>query len=262
MKTETLIQFIASQSHETRRIPDPYNFFSQNGKLILPSGEVVEDNVDISTSYGCLEYVALQKIQDWANKNETGVALWFSPPLKGVYPASKFIISELQNKTILNRAVVLDIDGKTLLSLANQLVPNQPDSPEQLRSTPIFVDKEKLTAWLDEFVMPVTTQVELIYTGQDLRIKAETLATIADLANSVPVHGSSTYNNIYYLAKSQGLIGSRPESCPVRTAFQTFASGEQIYPCNCHYCHRWVNAKISFGKIHCPECGMSAPSSC
>ncbi len=95
---------------ETNRKPDTYPFIVQAEKLVDPNtNRPVEEFVG-----GGKEGSVFLKLQEWAIKNESGLAIWISPPLENVYPCAKVILSRIAydtegNKHILNSAITMDL---------------------------------------------------------------------------------------------------------------------------------------------------------
>lgn len=269
---------VASDSHETRRIPDPYVFIAQGSQLQTPSGEVVENSIDKDSYLGRLELKAFQRIQEWSILNDSGVAVWFSPPYPGRYPVSKIIMSEISEsdgtKVLFNRGVVLDRDADTLVRLANGLVGEDYfTEPEVLRETPVFPNQDEFGRWFEDLTT-YTSQVEMIKSNRDILIKSDTYVQISQLRSTYPVYERNrAYEDLRRVADSQGLIGEYVGSCPtlamtgLSTPFEKFLNhsspmGEKrILCCTCPFCNKQVEAEIFDGKIHCPApprgCGKS-----
>jgi len=265
------VEFVASEIHETKRIPDSYVFLEQDGKFYLPCGEKIEDCIEKESDLGRLEYQAFERIQDEFSKKDKVISLWFSPPhvLRGNCP-SKIIISEkitLPNKqeVAFNRAIVLDIPSQDLLNLA-WVVDPEISSSETLRVTPLFPDQAEFARFVSKLA-EVSSQAEAITDNSDLQAKTDTYATLSDIKTSVHVYGENTYGVLLGEAKSRQLIGEHEESCPP-TAFgmmekHALQAGEKtILKCTCPHCKNKVDAEISGGKIHCPKCGRSAIYHC
>jgi hypothetical protein len=263
---------LASRSHETRRVSDPYIFTINQEKLSTPGGVVVEEIIDKYGYLGQVEARAFEKIQNWANKNTEGLSLWISPPYPNEYPVSKAVVSEIVysskgQKLLLNRAIVLDIEEKTCLEIANQF--GVFSTVEGLRETPIFFNHQDYT-WigvLDKY----TSQTKDIKTSQDIVVKNETYFRVNKIEETIYVaRQQGIYLSDFEMAKKEDLIGKHQESCPSgkNTAFNVLsnegsASQEsKILRCTCPFCKAQVSAVISGGRIHCPNCGASATYSC
>lgn len=263
-KTSFAIQGAASEIHESRRIPDPYVFLiNGKGQLTLPSGDVVEKSIDTQSIIGQREMLAFQQIQKWATNPYSEKCIWFSPPYREIYPSSKIIISEpidLNGQNgLLNRAVILDINGDYLLRLANINTAGITfSSSEGLRSTPLFLSNEEFGNWFNE-LEKITEQTKLIKIGQDILIKGDTIITIEELQSSVEVYAAQgsrhSFMEISRLAQEKNLYGENSRSCPVllKTAFQTLFENsigiDSKYVKNCGKCKRVIEKKIKKGYL-------------
>ena len=271
-----IVEDLASESHETRRFPDPYIFKIEERGLIIPSGMLVEDFMEKDSCLGRIEYKALQRIQDWANENESGVSIWFSPPYKKRYPVSKIIISEILKsssgvKVLFNRAVVIDIDADCLLNLANQLSSDlQYSCSETLRGIPSFPDSQQFTEWFIN-LSSITSQINMINSGKDVLLKQETYATISEIRKTVSIAGEDVYYaQLHEQVRKSGLIGKHLSSCPTiqNTPFESvfknslIISESKTLECTCPFCNMKVKAIIKEGKIHCPKCKRSTTYNC
>lgn len=270
-----LIENLASESHETKRFPDPYIYIVKNNKLTTPNGKPVENEVERQTHIGRLEFTALREIQHWASSNKEGVSVWFSPPFEDRYPVSKIIISELSSsndtKILFNRAIVLDDDANTLLHRANNLSKSfYSNSSEVLRATPIFPNSNELSAWLSTLSVN-TNQVNMVSTGQDIHQKTDTYSRLNVLSRSITITGENRfYADLYKSAKLKGFIGQHQGSCPTLnlTSFETLFQQSMLVgenktlDCTCPMCSKKVTAIIENGRIHCPSCNKSAAYAC
>lgn len=259
-KTPTEIQSVASEVLETNRIPDPYIFLvNRYGRLTLRDGTIVETNIDTTNQLGQIEMRAFEQIQTWAaDRNRKDRALWFSSPYPGIYPNSKVIISEkLENEFgILNRAVVLDINEKRLIELANNNQTNTKFTNSiQLRSTPLFLNHQEFLHWFKE-LEKITDQTEYMKSGQDLIIKSNIVVQVEDIQSSIEVYSSSDskFNQIMQRAKENKMYGEYSPSCPVvlKTAFSEMFNnsliiGDGKYVKNCGNCGRMIEKKIKKG---------------
>lgn len=267
------IEESASDVHETNRIPDPYIYVVRNGRFYTPGGILVEGEVRRDTELQKKEFLGFQKIQNWAHYKDCGFAVWFSPDCPGKYDASKFIISEIMTaknqKIIFNRAVLLDMDSQDFLSLANSLSPRfYSANTEDLRENPVFPDQNEFANWFVA-LSEITSQVDTIEKGLDLKTKTDTYASLNDIFNSVPIYTSNLYSNINTEAINRGLMGSHPGSCTSSgSAFETVLAqaklmGEyKILKCNCPNCKKKVDAVIVNNRIYCPACKSSAAYHC
>jgi len=261
------VEEVASQSLETNRIPDTYIYKVVGGKFYTPGGVLIEEKIDKSTILGQTEFVAFQEIQKWADGQNGGFCVWFSPPYPEIYPVSKIIIQEIGNfdnqKMVINRAIVLDNDSEELLDLAQQLTQDRIENSEYLRITPIFPDRDKFISWFQNLAL-YTNQVDLIKNGVDVDVKTDTYAKLSDIEKSVSIAGQNQIQDqIYQVAYKQGLIGSASESCPkiLKTVFNAVYEdsivlnpGESKYVKNCGNCGTTIESVISKG-YRCKSCG-------
>src|SRR3990170_987366 len=261
------VEEVASQSLETRRIPDTYIYAVVDGRFQTPSGIVVEDKIERNSLLGQIEYHTFERMQRWADKENNGYCVWFSPPYPEVYPVSKIIIQETSGfentKIVINRALVLDNNVQELLNLAEGLTENEIEDPDYLRATPVFPDRQKFNLWFQNLTL-YTNQVNLIKKGVDLDVKTDTYARLSEIEKSVSIAGQNmVQEQIYKTAYKQGLIGNALESCPkiLKTAFNTVYEdsiilnpGESHYIKNCGNCGTTIKAVISKG-YRCKVCG-------
>lgn len=261
------VEEVASESHETRRIPDAYIYVLKNSRLETPNGSRVEDYIDKSTHLGKVEADGFNKIQDWAAKSD-GYSVWFSPTYPGRYPVTKIIIQETGrledgSRFVLNRAIVLDTDDDYLLLSASILSGCSFTDTESLRATPIFPDKYRFINWY-EYLSKHINQLKLVNVGEDLKLKQKTyskLGSIFEFAKSE--NKDDIYSNLHNGAENENLIGTYTGSCPpqINTAFMTIFESSHILNthegkklnCTCPFCNKKVIAKISAGKIYCPH---------
>ncbi len=257
---------LASRSHETRRIPDPYAYLILNGKLVSPSSNMAVEKIVLRGGeiYEA-EYDALLKIQDWADKNDSGIALWFSPPYLYGYSSLKIVASEIlhtpnSNKVLFNRAVVLDVDDETSLKIANSFSDKLFTDPEELRGDPIFLDQN--TKWT-RVLSRYTSQTRQIDSSEDILIKKRTLSETNDIYSKTNRAKMNAYQGNYaeLEAKRRGLIGTMPDSCQLsgRSAFNTFF-GDSLFEgpmasFSCPRCEGSIPAGL--GITTCPHCGLT-----
>jgi hypothetical protein len=239
---------VASEIHETNRSPDPYIFIIDNGKLLPPNREPFE--IERDSYLGWLEAIAFESIENWANQNETGMVFWFSPPFPGKYPNAKVVASEILHssegeKVLMNRAIVLDIDTKTLLQATNRFTGKlglkKFRNPEDLRANPIFTSQNEMAALMEE-ITPYTEQTKLIGSGRDLVLKTETYSKLTIINSSQQL----VYSQVHSIAESEGLMGQHKGSCPTagKTAFERFSEGNS-------------NGKWEYHSGVCRVCGNS-----
>jgi hypothetical protein len=254
---ESEIYNLASESLETRRIPDPYFYLlNTNGKLALSyTGEVVEDNVEKQTYLGKAEFEGLLKIQNWAKENSSGTMIWISPPYKGVYDTPKIGVHEIINtgsaKILFNRAIVLDnLTATDCLLFARDLSSHFPSSIEELRRNPIPLQQD--LDWLDtlSYYIDVTAIKQAIDSGQDILEKEEAIRKARE------IKGSSGK------AIPQGFYGNQPLRCKSRTtAFQLTSENALQYDIygsrefECPHCHQTNTRPENKLIATCQHCG-------
>ena len=174
------IEFGASVSLETNRIPDFYLYYFSGGKLISPiTNAPVEDEISRRDALEEGELQAFRKIQTWVGRIEEGTSIWISPrePDKG-YKVSKIIFSEIVydlsfRKLLLNRGVCLDWDMNDCLSFARTLG----FSEGELRNSPIFLGRGTSVADILEPYDP--RQAKLIRENEDFEVKERLKAQMA-----------------------------------------------------------------------------------
>ena len=235
-----LVENIASDSHETRRIPDPYIFLVKDKKLVTPNGAVIEKSIRNDSNLDSMELKAFIKIQDWAESCDEGTSLWFSPPFPGKYDKGKVVASQILygldgKKILFNRNIVLDVNTKTILLVANNMSEKMGldlmTDPGLLRQTPIFSEHNQLEILLDE-ISAYTDQNQMVEKGTDIDSKIETyskLLIIEKMSGFVYSNTSdSQYLYAHQIAEEQGLIGKYIGSCGQSgklSAFEAFSEG-------------------------------------
>jgi hypothetical protein len=264
--SEQASENLASKSHETRRIPDPYIYFIKDHKLKTPKGLDIETAVLRGTTIYDAEYEALLKIQEWSDENDDGTSLWFSPPYLDGYSALKIVASEIisgvaHEKVLFNRAIVLDVDAATSLKIANYLSDRVYVDTEELRERPIFLKKNQ--DWMD-LVGIYTTQIDQIRSSQDLVIKKLTLSEINRIYSSPKFQKMNVWEARNYAeleAQERGLIGNKVDSCAIRgvSAFNAFFGNSLAEnPLGSFACPRCSGAIPSgLGITTCPHCGLT-----
>lgn len=260
LRPTQLVENIASDSHETRRLPDPYIFLVRDKKLLTPNGAIIENNIRNDSNLDSAELKAFLEIQDWVESSDEGTAFWFSPPFLGKYDKGKVVASQLYDfsgqKILFNRAIDLDVDSKTILSIANNISENvDSDSitdPELLRQTPIFSRHDRLEVLLNE-ISPYTDQNQMVEKGADIDSKTETYSKLLLIENMSGVFSSNTSDSQYLyahqIAEEQGLIGKHIGSCGQNnkpSAFEAYSDNGNE-----------ASEKWSFHSGVCRVCGNS-----
>lgn len=223
------VEEVGSQIHETKRVPDPYVHISKDGKLLTLLGENVEDYIVLGTELGKSEAEAFGKIQDWANEENEGTVVWFSPPYENVYPASKVVVSEIvvlenDEKVLFNRAIVLDIDEVELTGWAQNLGYRKGLDPEELRREPIFCGIEETESWLLR-LEKVSPQMEMIKETVDVELKMHTYDQLREEGNFdyYGLHKAATQRRM--IGKYVGSCGERLQAEAQKTLFEKFSEG-------------------------------------
>ncbi len=189
MSRETIypqdIEFEASVSLETNRIPDPYHYFLKDGQLCSPlTDRPVEDSIRIASPLDKIEAEAFRKIQKWFIEREGGLAIWISPPHPERSSATKITFSDIvyefdSGKKLRNRAVCLGLNPNDCLALARRLDFPEAISAEELRAHPIFPHKISSDEFIDILAEYSREQAQIIKHGQDFLIKEDLKAKIA-----------------------------------------------------------------------------------
>ncbi len=190
---DRLVADLVSISNETNRKADTYCYVLRDSKLIDPeTNRPVEEFV-----HGGTEKKVFSDLQNWANTESEGLAIWISPPLKGVYPCAKVIISR----------IVYDLSGnKVVLNSAN-LFDNEIVNPDYKRKT-LYRLKDS-----DEILGKIAGWIVKKNGGR--KIEVENYQTIRDQA----VHYSSLYQSgfskemIANEMRQKGFLGEHSISC-------------------------------------------------
>ncbi|OGM05386.1 hypothetical protein A2125_02090 [Candidatus Woesebacteria bacterium GWB1_43_5] len=276
---ENQVYNYASESLESKRIPDPYPYLlNKDGKLILAyTGEVVQDHIERQTYLGQVEFNGLIKLQNWFIENDSGKMIWISPPYPGEYEVPKIIVSEIieENKVkiLFNRAIVVDDLLPTDCFLyARDLNGNFIDSLESLRANPIALNEN--IDWLEELSQYIDVSMvrEFIESGRDKVEKEKAIRKARLFVAEAKKPGVNNLRGAKIIHPDfEDFYGDKSFRCKPRniTAFQTLfknsqqIGGKEILKCvECPFCHKIVDAEIYDGEIHCPAdkgCGKSAP---
>lgn len=225
------VEFQASLSLETRRIPDPFYYYFKDGKLYSPiKDEPVENSITRDNPVEEEEYQAFEQIQSWANQNEAGTVVWISPACRHDLSA-KIIISTIvydldSGKRLLNRNLCFDWTVEESLVFAKR-IGGRGVSEENLRGTPVFLDDEAAEKLMEIIRGYTPTQAEIMENEEDFLIKERLKAEIA-LGNPLP-------------------LGPHNPSCGagVQSAFNVMF-GDSL--------------NISEGSFDCPKCHGPIPS--
>ncbi|MBU0998541.1 hypothetical protein KJ570_03370 [Patescibacteria group bacterium] len=261
-KIEEFISF----GTETKRIPDRYKFIIED-KLISPiTGKPVEESVEKESFIGKVEFEAFKKIQDFAVKNKTGTAIWISPLVKDVYPASKIIFSSIDyengEKILFNCSLVIDADKEECLDLANLISISQGiqfENIDEIRKNPIFMNTKMAINWMESLVMlkdqfgkEKKEQILMRYNQIELAIL------------NMPIY-FNRYQQAEYLVQQglqNGILGEAKTSCGGTIKKDNLTASETISENSldlnksffeCPKCHRPIPS--GKGITTCPHCG-------
>lgn len=247
-----VVHEIASCLQESHRETDYYHFIEdQDGDLFSPTATRKIKNVIYRNNYiGELEGRVFDQIDNWFKASQKGVAVWISPQDSIFYPdAPKIIVSEIGfyqgRKTLINRAIILDMDSTKCLEMAQALAErsmNRPylESVQAVRSTPLFLNPDNWVEIMSEVIdQPVLW--DKVRSGQDIRIQTEALQQA---------------QKVY---KGEVIMDIGSLSCPVNfglsTGFRTFFNNalilENTFPCP--KCERGIPS--GRGITTCPHCG-------
>ena len=248
--SKSLLSEFISISKETNREPDIYHFVVENNALIDPNTrrpvlDFIEEGVEKNVA---------RNLQDWAIKNEEGLALWISPSWDGKYPCPKIIIHRIaytqsKEKVILNSVILFDADiknpnykRKTLYTL-----PDSEDNIFKILNWVKGISKEetnfetssktsfqKAKYFVDQIRMGISHQ-QII---EDMK-KSEFLGK-----NSISCAGGVTFskliesNSSIYIFSGEDEYGSLEFSCPSCGSTNRRPSGQLIS--NCQHCGKDV----------------------
>lgn len=274
-----LAEELASLSLETKRVPDPYSFLIKDGELFSPTAnKKIKDSVEDKLSHlGSLEYQAVVSIEKWAAQSDEGAAVWLSPPLPGVYPTAKIIISEIENsggtKKLFNRALVFDFNEKECFELACNLAnfsQNCPDvtNADRIRSTPFVLQKPVIWMRILEELIYDPLLWENVKRGKDKEAKKEALRQAAIIQKQFFARGVILRPDEAVMAVIQ-MLGPKAGSCPpgqsteLKTGMVVFSENSATYTgaikdpdfCrSCPVCGKEINCIVRIGG-NCPKCG-------
>lgn len=268
-----IVDGILSFAMETKRVPDTYYFeLGERGKLIDPkTKEPIENSISRSPGPYDKEYEGFKHIENWVRQNNQGTIIWLSPPYEGAYPFSKVVISEIQTKenkkTLLNRAIVLEINTDETVSLANSLLSYSSVetaflNPEELRAKPIPLDLLRGNNW-ETVVLHIlndNSSWKMIKNGEDISIKEVSRPKAEAIYHKLFVE-----NNPYYWSRQEqkellSIFGQKGGSCPTPSksgAFGKFFENSSVHEAtfDCPKCHKQIPSGMGITK--CPHCGVT-----
>lgn len=275
-----VVEELASYSLETKRIPDTYYFVIRgDGKLISPqTGKLVEESVEKTSRLGQKESQALDRIQYWGQGKNEGLVFWISPPHPERSRFTKMVVSEItkeeSEKRLFNRTLLLEINDQEALNLGRELSlfdnsNNYIESPESLRSQPIFINSGELD-WVSYLDVRINDKYiwEKIRSGEDIIAKEEAIVSSGLIyeelfGKNYPVgYDDERVKQAVEKANELNLFGSLGGSCPPAllmtnqedTAFGVFSkNAEKSFPCP--ECHKPIPS--GRGITQCPHCGIT-----
>lgn len=264
-----VVEELSSLSVESLGAPDNYYFLFWNGRFVSPeTGAFVYESIDRHSFLGQREYRAFLELESWAEKSTRGAAVWISPKFEGKYDTSKIIVSEIVSKNgqkaIENSSILLNLSDSECLEAARKMGLYLEDV-EELRES-IIVLPEDGSAWVDVVEAAVGENVKLFdEIRNNLRGNKNAALSLARGYQQMIEIGVDPMI-IYQQMQRDRFLGTNEISCPATASEISFRQsrifGEKTLECDCPYCGKHVNAKISMGQIHCPNCGRSAPYLC
>ncbi|MEK7521228.1 MAG: hypothetical protein AAB599_00275 [Patescibacteria group bacterium] len=238
-------EFIASISHESRLLTDPYILWWTSKGLYSPNHKchvrgVVEEFDPGLTSPDSQAYLGLEEI---ISKNDSGTVFWFSPATSPS-ESHKIIATEIYTakngaKITYNYPVLFlqtELKPNDFVDAANRIAQYTKEveiqDPGQRRGKPIFLNGTTIhwTHFMD-IVLP-NKEWEKIRTKEVWTTKRETLRAVSQ--------GGEVY-------------GEHPLSCPLTAVDVMFTFGEKA---NCPNCKKVVFVKV--GQV-CPGCKQVRP---
>lgn len=239
----TTVEYEASVSLETNRIPDAYHYYSKNNLLYSPlTNRPVENSISKNSRLDLVEAEAFEKIQKWFAKKDEGVVIWISPPHPERSVDTKIVFSDIVydtgfEKKLRNRAIRLGFSLKDCFAFAKRFGFPGIVSGEELAASPLFPDRLSADEFVDILEQYSRKQAQIIKGGKDFTIK-ETLKARIALGYAAP-------------------IGPYSPSCPptMHSAFeQMFGNSFNIREhFDCPRCHRQIPS--GRGITTCPHCG-------
>ncbi len=264
-----VVEELSSLSVESLGAPDNYYFLLWNGRFVSPeTGAFVYESIDRHSFLGQREYKAFLGLENWAQKSTRGVAVWISPKFVGKYDASKIIVSEIVSKNgqkaIENTSILLNLSDSECLEAARRMGLYLEDV-EKLRESIIVLPCDGL-AWVDIVESAVGKNSELFdEIRNNLRGNKNRSLYLARGYQQMIEMGVDPMI-IYQQMQRDRFLGMSVISCPATVSEtmlrQSIIFGEKTLECDCPYCGKHVNAKISMGQIHCPNCGRYASYLC
>jgi len=243
---------LASFYNETNRIPDKYHLMVGPDGFIDPETNMpVEIFITDKTSdTGKKEFEVYKKLFNWADKNDEGIAVWFSPALENKYPCNKAVVSkiaydpETMQKVILNGAILFGNEAELCIEAFSVIAPEIKEikDPELLRNMLITLDDKFDLSPLSEFFASHTPNQGVAYL-EDIKDKVQIITAMIKCGDNPTL--------VALEMQRQGLIGHYPVSCPPMTFSEYALARTNIIDAkfvkNCGNCGKPINAYICKG---------------
>ncbi len=243
---------VTSFHNETNRKPDKYHFIAGPDGLYDPETNLpVEIFITDKTSYtGKKEFEIYKKLFNWADKNDEGIAVWFSPAIENKYPCNKVIVSKIaydpatMQKVILNGAILFGNEANLCIQAASIVAPELGGikNPELLRDALITLDDNFDLTSLSEFLASHLPNNGVTYL-EDVNDKVQIITAMIKRGDNPSL--------VALEMQKQGIIGPYPISCPPAT-FSEYILGKQNiidakFVKNCGKCGKPINTYICKG---------------
>lgn len=217
----------------TERVNYVQLFVNENGELTHPEFGEIKSLMEIKTPIDELEFRAVEKLSRWANENDSGFAIWISPPYAG-QDESRFIVYELKTekrkKTVDLHAVCGYHTTHECIAIAEQLQAFSSkkngiiDSENMLRETPIPFTPQPYSTWVDllkEAIGPPEVW-EVIRNGKHIKMKENILESSNLIVDEYFPQITSTYSDYEHI-----LIGAQMEKRAREVGYEI----RQVGPC-------------------------------
>lgn len=194
VSSNRLIPNLISLNKETNRRPDTYHFWVEEGILVDPeSGKPILNFV-----LPGVERDVAEELEQWANKNEEGLAFWISPSLESVYPCSKVILHRISytfdgKKAVQNSVILFDADFEKP-ELLRQTFLTQADTEENISNILQWItekSRQQIKSPENEFV----ARKQAVYYAEMFQRRVPREYIIDDM-------------------RKTGFLGNNPVSCP------------------------------------------------
>lgn len=220
---EMRVEHIISVYKETHRLVDNWPYYIDGYGIFVESDgkkTYVKDIVASEEYPESAEALVLEKLENWAKTNETGVAFWISPSYPGKYPVSKIIIHKIayefgsMRKIVLSSAILFDSDHSKILDLI------QKNFPETSRHTLLETLRSELIVEHDLFdinkLITDLKKLDVNILNTKNNMSREDLYIHASYISSL-VAGGASGRLVAYEMQRLGLLGQFSISCPPKT---------------------------------------------